>query len=220
MFLYDKKPSLTIAIDRPDPKTYFLLDSKLHGTKNGIEQSMLYIRQAFMIHNATFCETFKRLGAKLLNDMEVLAELIHLEHGVDDRYYDESNDDTPAFEYIMSTEKQSSIMCDKPQDRHVNNDLTAAVMHDIQFEDQRIQQYESLLEQLQDQGVQKVFQYLIDSAKRSKDILGNLLEILTTHVELKEFGEGDTHESWDLDTSNYFDKHNPYFLTPDDKEVK
>ena len=35
--------------------------------------------------------------------------------------------------------------------------------------------------------------------------------------ELKEFGKGDTHESWDLDTGNYFDKPNPYFLSPDKK---
>ena len=63
----------------------------------------------------------------------------------------------------------------------------------------------------------KVFAHLIDSTMKSIDILKNTLNILTTHTELKEFGEGDTHESWDLDTGNYFDKPNPYFLSPDKK---
>ena len=35
---------------------------------------------------------------------------------------------------------------------------------------------------------------------------------------MKDFGEGDTHNAWDLDTSNYFDKPNPTFVNPSDIE--
>ena len=59
---------------------------------------------------------------------------------------------------------------------------------------------------------------LLDSAKKAMDTLKNLLHILTTHTEMKDFGEGDTHNAWDLDTSNYFDKPNPIFVNPSDLE--
>lgn len=220
MFLYDNKLPMQVEIDRPDPQTYFLLDTKLHGTKAGLDQAMVYIRQAFMIHNETFHETFMRLGAKEITNMELLAKLIHLEHGEDDRYYDESNDDTPVFEYIMSEEEREALTSTEAETHHVNNDLTAAIMRDLVFEQSRIELYAALGVDCKDQGAKRLFDYLCDSTQRSIDVLGNMLEILTTHVELKEFGEGDTHETWDLDTGNYFDKPNPYFLTPNQENGK
>lgn len=218
MFLYDTKLPIEISIDRPDPKSYFLLDSTLHGTSAGLKQAMVYVRQAFMIHNQTFQHILMRLAAKQITEMEILAVLIHLEHGEDDRYYDESNDDTPVFEYIMSDEKKEDIQKEQPEEHHVNNDLTAALMRDLEFEYARKELYEELHQKLQDKGAQAVFTYLKESTCKSIDVLNNTLHILTTHTELKEFGEGDTHESWDLDTSNYFDKPNPYFLSPGDRK--
>jgi Mn-containing catalase len=217
MFLYNEKLPIDVRIDRPDPQSYFLLDSTLHGTHVGLTQAMVYIRQAFMIHNETFSKILMRLAAKQITDMEILAKLIHLEHGEDDRYYDESNDDTPVFEYIMSDERKAEIMKEHEVEHHVNNDLTAAMMRDLEFENMRKELYEELDKKLNDEGAKKVFAHLIDSTMKSIDILKNTLNILTTHTELKEFGEGDTHESWDLDTGNYFDKPNPYFLSPDKK---
>lgn len=220
MFIYDTKLPIEIKIDRPDPESYFLLDSILHGTSTGLKQAMVYVRQAFMIHNETFQQIFMRLGAKQMSDMEILAVLIHLEHGEDDRYYDESNDDTPVFEYIMSDEEKEKILKEHEEIHHVNNDLSAAIMRDLEFEYTRKELYEELKKKLKDQEASKVFTYLIESTCKSIDVLKNTLHILTTHTEMKEFGEGDTHESWDLDTSNYFDKPNPYFLTPKDTKER
>lgn len=218
MFLYDKKLPIEIKIDRPDPESYFLLDSILHGTSAGLQQAMVYVRQAFMIHNQTFQQILMRLAAKQITEMEILAVLIHLEHGEDDRYYDESNDDTPVFEYIMSDEKKEEITKEHEEIHHVNDDLTAAILRDLEFEYERKELYEELYQKLKDNGAQEVVTYLKESTCKSIDVLKNTLNILTTHTELKEFGEGDTHESWDLDTSNYFDKPNPYFLSPGDKK--
>ena len=218
MFLYDTKLPIDIKIERPDPQSYFLLDSTLHGTSAGLKQAMVYVRQAFMVHNQKFQQILMRLGAKQITDMEILAVLIHLEHGQDDRYYDESNDDTPVFAYIMSEEEKENILKEHEEIHHVNNDLSAAILRDLEFEYARKELYEELIKKLKDEGAAKVFDYLVESTNKSIDLLKNTLNILTTHTELKEFGEGDTHETWDLDTSNYFDKPNPYFLTPENKK--
>lgn len=216
MFMYENKLPLDVSIDRPDPILYEMLDHERKGCARGLHQAMVYIRQSFMIHNQSFQDLFLRLGASRITDMEILSGLLHQLHGVDDRYYDESNDDTPAFEFIKPCDDVDHG--DIQEEHHVNNDLTACVMRDIQFEEQQQDMYEKLIEKTQDQGARHVLNYLKKNCEKSMDVLKNLLTILTTHTEMKDFGEGDTHNAWDYDTSNYFDKPNPYFLNPDDKE--
>lgn len=218
MFIYDKKIPMEVQITRPDMKYYLLLDRQLEGCKAGLEQANVYIRQSFMIHNEEFREIFLRLGARQITNMEILAKLIHQMHGEDDRYYDESNDDTPVFEFIRPVGHEESVDETELDQHHVNNDLTAAVMRNMQFEEHEIHKYEELIRYIQDDGADKTFEYLKESAKKALNTLRNLLHILTTHTEVKDFGLGDSHDAWDLDTSNYFDKPNPIFINPNDIE--
>ena len=222
MFIYDTKLPFEVRITRPDMKYYLLLDRQLKGCSSGLKQAAVYIRQSFMINNPTFHDIFMRLGARQISDMEVLSCIIHQMHGEDDRYYDESNDDTPVFEFIKPCHTQEEHCSCQPESEeeqhHVNNDLTAAVMRDMQYEEEQIHIYEELIRYIQDDGADEAFSYLLDSAKKAMDTLRNLLHILTTHTEMKDFGEGDTHNAWDLDTSNYFDKPNPTFVNPSDIE--
>ncbi|MGX8851601.1 manganese catalase family protein [Amedibacillus sp. YH-ame10] len=212
MFIYEDKLPVEVHITRPNAQYYLLLDHQLQGCKSGLEQALVYIRQSFMIHNEEFHDVYMQLGAKLLNDMEVLSDVIHQMHGEDDRYYDESNDDTPVFEFILPCGEEEK---EKPIEHHVNNDLTASVLRDMEFEDARVHQYEQLVEFIQDEGAQKVFCYLKENAQKSLQTLKNLMTILTTHTETKDFGL-DGHNAFDLDTSNYFDKPNPTFINPND----
>lgn len=218
MFIYDTVLPMEVRITRPDFKYYLLLDRQLEGCKPGLEQAQVYVRQSFMIHNQEFHDIYMRLAARLMSDMEVLAVLIHQMHGVDDRYYDESNDDTPAYEFIKPCETGEETHHQNDEKHHVNNDLTAAVMRDMQFEESQIELYEQLIEFVHDDGADIVFQYLKESAQKAFGTLKNMLTILTTHTEMKDFGEGNTHNAWDLDTSNYFDKPNPVFINPSDIE--
>lgn len=216
MFNYDEKLSHKVEIDRPDMKYYVLLDRNLQGCRDGLQQAIVYIRQGFMIHNPTFHDTFMQLAARKINDMEVLSDLLHKMHGVDDRYYDESNDDTPAFELIQPLKEDKDK--NKEEEHHVNNDLTAAVLRNIEYENKVYAIYEKLIQIINDEGAKKTFLYLKESVQQAIEILKNILDILTNHEEVKDFGEGDTHNAWDLDTSNYFDKPNPIFLNPSDIE--
>lgn len=216
MFNYDEKLSHKVEIDRPDMKYYVLLDRNLQGCRDGLQQAIVYIRQGFMIHNPTFHDTFMQLAARKINDMEVLSDLLHKMHGVDDRYYDESNDDTPAFELIQPLKEDKDK--NKEEEHHVNNDLTAAVLRNIEYENKVYARYKKLIQIINDEGAKKTFLYLKESVQQAIEILKNILDILTNHEEVKDFGEGDTHNAWDLDTSNYFDKPNPIFLNPSDIE--
>lgn len=211
MYQYENKLPIDIVIERPDFKTFLLLDRDLQGCKAGLKQASVYMQQAYMIHNKEFHDDFMHLGISLLNDMEVLATIIHLFHGEDDRYYDESNDDTPVFELIKPLTNSDNQENDK---HHVNNDLTAALLRDIQFEENRKKTYNQILVYLEDEKAKEVFTYLREQSKAAASTLKNILTILTTHTEIKDFGEGNTHNAWDLDTSNYFDKPNPTFINP------
>ena len=215
MFTYEDTLAIHVEIDRPDVRYYLLLDHQLNGCKSGLDQAQVYIRQAYMIHNIEFHDIYMRLATKLLNDMEVLSRLIHLFHGEDDRYYDESNDDTPVFEFILPLEEECNTQEDK---HHVNNDMTASIMRNMQFEDERIKLYEKLIQYIDDTKAKEVLHYLKTQAEKSFHTLKNLMTILTTHTEVKDFGLGDSHNAFDLDTSNYFDKPNPTFINPNEVE--
>ena len=90
MYLYDNQLPMEINNITPDPKLYEYMDHECGGCEKGLQLAILYLRQSFMIHNPTFHELFRRIAARRLSDMEVLAELLHHLHGEDDRYYDES----------------------------------------------------------------------------------------------------------------------------------
>lgn len=216
MFSYENKKPYEVNITRPDFRYYLLLDRQLNGCKDGCEQAAVYIRQAFMIHNQKFHDIYMKLAADLLSDMEVLADLLHQMHGEDDRYYDESNDDTPDFELIKPCAYDVELKSEEASQHHVNNDLTACVMRDMQFEEQRMELYEKLISYIADDGADAAFQYLKERSTEAFETLKNLLTILTTHTEMKDFGLAGSHNEFDLDTSNYFDKPNPTFVNPDD----
>lgn len=216
MFSYDTKLLHKVEIDCPNIKYYIVLDRNLKGCRDGLEQAAVYIRQGFMLNNVKFHDYFMQLGARKLNDMEVLSDLLHKMHGVDDRYYDETNDDTPAYKLIQPlNEKKENRQEEK---HHVNNDLTGAVLRDLEYENKSYAVYEKLIQVIDDKGARKTFTYLKESVEQSIKILKNILEFLTENEKIKDFGLGDTHNAWDLDTSNNFDKANPIFINPSDIE--
>ena len=57
----------------------------------------------------------------------------------------------------------------------------------MQYEEEQIHIYEELIRYIQDDGADEAFSYLLDSAKKAMDTLRNLLHILTTHTEMKDF---------------------------------
>lgn len=81
MYLYDNQLPMEINNITPDPKLYEYMDHECGGCEKGLQLAILYLRQSFMIHNPTFHELFRRIAARRLSDMEVLAELLHHLHG-------------------------------------------------------------------------------------------------------------------------------------------
>ncbi|MEG1476002.1 MAG: hypothetical protein RSC10_09685 [Longicatena sp.] len=210
MIQYEEELAIEVEITKPNFAYYLILDKHLKGCKEGTQQAQRYFQEALMIHNQEFYNIFMRLATRLFNEQEVLAKLIHLMHGVDDTFFDETNDDTPAFACIKE-DKSKHQHSDLEQS--IIQDLTAVVMYHIKFAKNQYIMYEQLLSVIHDEKAKNVLRYLKISSQEAFEILKNLLEILTTHTEIKEFGEGNSHESWDLDTSNYFDKPNPTFIS-------
>lgn len=217
MFIYENKIHKEVEITRPDFQHYLLLDREFGGTAYGLETAKRFIHQAFMLNNKEFREIFMHLAVKELTDMEVLADLIHKMHGVDDRYYDEDNDDTPAFELIPPCgEEGSSEKQGKGKPSHINNDLSAALIHDLEVEHKVFALYKELYEKIADEGARSTLQYLIESKEETILTLKDMLNKLTEGQEVKDFGLGDSHNAWDLCGGNYFDKINPVFTNPDE----
>ena len=216
MFQYEHKMEVEVNVHRPDFASYLMLDREYNGTVEGLQQAVHYIRQSFMIHNEEFRIRFYRIAVRKLNDMEVLAKLLHQMHSSDDRYYDESNDDTPAFELIPPLKEE--IASKEVYDIHINNDLTAAVMLDIDRETRSFHEYEEILKKLEDEGAKEVIRHLLHSCDTVVRELKDILNQLTTPQEHKDFGLGDSPNTWSHSSCNYFDKPNPLFTNP--SEIK
>ncbi len=217
MFTYENKLHKEVEVTQPNFQHYLLLDRAFGGTAHGLDSAKCFIHQAFMLNNQEFREIFMHLAAKELTDMEVLADLIHKMHGVDDRYYDEDNDDTPAFGLIAPCdEEEDSERKAKEKPAHINNDLSAALIHDLEVEHKVFDLYKELYEKIVDEGARSTLQYLIDSKEETILTLKDMLHKLTQGQEVKDFGLGDSHNAWDLCGGNYFDKLNPIFTNPDE----
>lgn len=212
MFHYENKMEMEVHVHRPDFESYLLLDKECCGTKEGLQLAIHYIQQSYMIHNEEFRTRFFRIAARKLNDMELLAKLLHQMHSSDDRYYDESNDDTPAFELIppLQEEKQKKDVIDF----HINNDLTAAVLLDIDRETKAFHKYEDVYKKLSDDGAKEVIYHLLHSIDAVVRELKDILNQLTIPQEQKDFGLGDSPNTWSHSSCNYFDKPNPLFTNP------
>ena len=213
MITYENRLPIEVQINRPDFKSYILLDQQVQGTRIGLLSAMSYIKDSFMLNNEDFRFMFMQLGVKEITYMEVLAKLLHQMHGSDDRYYDEDNDDTPTHELIPPLKEMETI---KPMiQEHINNDITAAVMYHLEDEERQITMYQQLDKHMKDTGVHQVFTYIIEGKQESIKVLKGILHTLQEPNEIKDFGLGiDSHNASSPNAGNYFDKPNPEFLNP------
>lgn len=213
MFFYTYEKDMKVHVDKPDFISFLLLDKRMDGTRHGLENGMKYIHQSFLLNNPTWKESLSHLGASELSMMEKFAVLIHQMHGSDARFYDESNDDTPAHELHQGYDQKMHFNLDH---KHDNLDFTAVIMQDMEDETYLKSIYEELYEKITDTGTRNFIKEMIETRNKHYEILKNILDILTTHNEIKDFGLGDSHNAWDYDTENYFGKLNPEFIHIDD----
>lgn len=218
MLQYERRLPIHVQIERPDFKSYLLLDQQFQGTRIGLVSAMSYIRDSFMIHNDDFRYMFMELGIKEIEHMEIVSLLLHQMHGSDDRYFDEDNDDTPTHELIPPLKEIAQIQPMKQE--HINNDITAATMYHLEDEERQIRMYQELDAKIQDQGAHDVFSYIIEGKRESIHILKGILHTLKEPNEIKDFGLGEgSHNAWSANSGNYFDKPNPEFLNPSEVET-
>lgn len=217
MIYYKRMIPFDVQVTRPDFSHYLLLDREFGGCKRGLEAALSYIRDSYMINNDDFRFMFMEIGVKEINDMEVFAKLLHQMHGSDDRYYDESNDDTPTHELIPPCEDRKEG--EHSNNRHVNNDITACIMFHLQAEEKEVRIYQELSAKIDDVGARAVFDYIVNGKKDTIHILRGILNTLTKPNEIKDFGLGyDSHNAFSPNSGNYIDKPNPEFLNPSEVE--
>lgn len=213
MITYEKCLPMQVQIERPNFKSYLLLDREFQGTRIGLVSAMCYIRDSFMIHNDDFRYFFMEMATKEITHMELLSELLHQLHGSDDRYYDEDNDDTPTHELIPPL-KEKEVVQPMAQE-HVNNDMTAATLFHLEEEERQIRYYQELDVKMEDRGAHEVFSYIIQGKQENIKILKGILNTLKEPNEIKDFGLGEgSHNVVSPNSGNYFDKPNPDFINP------
>lgn len=218
MITYEKTLPIKVAIQRPDFKSYLLLDREFQGTRLGLMSAVAYIRDSFMIHNDDFRFLYMQMGVKEITHMELLAQVLHQMHGSDDRYYDEDNDDTPAHEMIQPLSGKDPIKA--MEQEHVNNDITAATMFHLEDEERQIHLYQELIAKIDDAGAKAVFDYIITGKSENVKLLKGILNTCREPNEIKDFGLGyDSENLFSYNSGNYFDKPNPEFINPSQLET-
>ena len=77
-----------------------------------------------------------------------------------------------------------------------------------------IKELELRNKKLEDEGAKEVIRHLLHSCDTVVRELKDILNQLTTPQEHKDFGLGDSPNTWSHSSCNYFDKPNPLFTNP------
>lgn len=209
MFVYENTSHTSLAEKvQPDIQLYDMLKTKLHGCHDGLQAAMCYIRESYMLLNRDFRHVFLQAAVQKLNDMELLAAMLHRLHGMDDSYFDVMLETDPLYHVMEGTK-------DKPSSAAIHNDAVAALLvHDKQ-ERAWLQVYEEASRLSADDGSKQCLQQLSAHTQATIDALQEVREYLREHAKTMDFGEaGTSWKAWDVATSNYFDKPNPEFYHP------
>lgn len=208
MFLYEEMCLMEAVKEvKPDIHVYEAVKKRLEGCKTGLQSAMHYIRESYMMVDGENRNAFALAAVRKLNDMEVLAELLHRLHGLDDWYFDAMLDTDPVYHEINEQP-------DKKQGGKYRNhdDLSAALLCHMKQEQEICSALEACRSLSRDEAAKACFQHLAESTQATMTMLSRLLDKQSEHAHAKDFGEAPSFQAWDLATSNYFDKPNPEFF--------
>lgn len=212
MYIYEEKEILEyVRKVKPDIRLYDMIKDQLQGCKIGLEDAIVYIRESYMMYGREFHNAFVQAGIRKLNDMEILAQLLHQLRGMDNQYFDVELDINPLYHRIDL--KQSKV--DRPEKMENHNEFIGAIHAHLKKEEEVLKRLEACHEKSKDTYAAQCLDHLIKSTRANVVMLHRMLEKKQEHEHAMDFGEAPTSKAWDQATSNYFDKPNPEFYSKD-----
>ena len=212
MFIYEEKEILEyVKMVKPDIHLYDMLKEQLHGCKIGLQDAIAYIRESYMMYHKEFHNAFVQAGIRKLNDMEILAHLLHQLRGMDNQYFDVDLDIEPSYHKIDY--KINKVHEMEKMENH--NELICAIHAHLKKEQEVLKILEACHSKSKEEYASQCLEHLIKSTRANIVMLHRMLNKKEEHAHIKDFGEADTMKAWDLSTSNYFDKPNPDFYSKD-----
>lgn len=209
MYLY--KGGLPIKIEniKPDPIFFHELHSTI-GTFQGLSQIVTIMKNTLVIRDRHVCDTFAMIVARELTNVEALGELMQGLLGIDASYVDCIDLNNPVYERIGGEEEHSI------QEADIKNDVCAMILQQVKFDEELKAKFMNLKKKTKDQVVISILEWLCVGKDINLEQWNALLERVTYPIKHKDFGEGYLSEQANaLDSGNYFDRPNPYFINPD-----
>ncbi len=189
----------------PNPIECDLLDQKLMILDVFEQLSKICLRSALMIQNRQIYELLMKITMMNLNHMELVAAMIHQLRGVDAMYLDCSHDDVLCYETIDDDHIPLVKLGSNHDDFRIAFSYIKQVQEDLL---KRLENASNILKNESKAFIKLIYQdqeYCYQKVKK-------IYDYYETHLDIKDFGEGLTLNQFDLDTSNYFDKPNPYYI--------
>lgn len=212
MFRHDKQLLSDVRVDRPNPTYAALLQEQLGGANGELKAAMQYLSQSFRIKDKEIKDLFLDIACEELSHMEMIATTINLLNGHD---VDASQVKSGVIEpHTLSGLSPMLVNASgapwTANYVNVTGDLVADLLSDIAAEMRAKVVYEYLHRQINDRGVRRTIDFLLNREEAHNALFREALNRL-----------GVTGSSHDMNSSNdsrlYFDLSTPgkYFDQPE-----
>lgn len=202
MFQYNQEDMQAVSL-KPDRTLYVYLFRKHTVKLDALKLCILYLMHAKLFRCKASQELFLRLSEQSIHAYLKLCDLELALNGVDARYLDVCNDDTPA-DFAISYEEPVLKLA-------YESDAAALELKLYTQEQKLIDLLCQGMKLSSDTQTMDVLHSLVETHRNLAKQLKALLDTGNHPDGFETFGLGGDEKEFDLDTENYFDKRNPYF---------
>lgn len=191
MFRHDKKLLEEVRVDRPNPQYGVMLMEQLGGANGELKAAMQYLSQSFRVKDKEIKDLMLDIGAEELGHMEMVATTVTMlmGHDVDIRKMEVGGNLEPMVLSGLAPALQNAS--GEPWTANyvnVTGDLVADLLSDIAAEMRAKVVYEYLHRQIDDSGVRKTIDFLLNREEAHNQLFRNALAKLAESGSNRDFG--------------------------------
>lgn len=211
MFRHEKRLLEPVSVDHPNPAYAAMLQEQLGGPHGELKAAMQYISQSFRAKDPAIKDLMLDIGAEELSHMEMVATTINMLNGHDPNAQGAtvgaiqghvSSGLAPVLANASGFPWTAAYI-------ETTGDLVADLLSDVAAEQRAKAVYEYLHRQINDSGVRRTIDFLLNREEAHNALFREALERVRDTGSNRDFGTTP-------DTRAYFDLSQPgrYFANP------
>ncbi len=204
MFKHEKQLLMAVQADGPNPNYANLMQEQLGGPHGELKAGLQYLSQSFRIKDPQIKDLFLDIASEELGHMEMVATLINQLNG---HVLDAQNTTVGSVEAAVQTGLTPALANSSGYPFsgtyiEETGDLAADILSDIAAEQRAKVVYEYLYRQINDSGVRKAIDFLLNREEAHNTLFREALNRLEETGSLGDWGVT-------ADSKKYFDLSSP-----------